>query len=350
VTAQGAGGESAESNERSATPTAPAVAFSQADLTGTWKINMLRTSSDNTGNGWLRATGTADGSGNVTVTSIENSDGTTTGPAPGTLQWTINSSGVVSEIGTSADDNVHMTMTSNKNFIAGTGGSGHNALRIIQKVVPGTTYSNADLQNKSFVIHGLNVGSGNSWNHQDGTTDSSGMLSMTNDWNPSGDRGAQSNVGTISVDGSGTVTIDTLTGFKGFLSAEKKTIVGTWTETKDASTYYDIMIIQISGQTYAAGDLVGTSSHHMLGVGNANFWLHYTVTGAVGGVVTFSDWLDSNGNTTVNAPVNVSINSSGTVTVAENPSYHGTMSFDKKFTVATQTNSNGSYSLQVTTH
>ena len=34
VTAQGAGGESAASNERSATPTAPAAAFSQADLTG----------------------------------------------------------------------------------------------------------------------------------------------------------------------------------------------------------------------------------------------------------------------------------------------------------------------------
>jgi hypothetical protein len=66
--------------------------------------------------------------------------------------------------------------------------------------------------------------------------------------------------------------------------------------------------------------------------------------------VTFSDWLDSNGNTTVNAPVNVSISSSGTVTVAENSSYHGTMSYDKKFTVATQTNANGSYSLQVATH
>ena len=37
VTAQGAGGESAASNERSATPTAPAAAFSQADLTGQWR-------------------------------------------------------------------------------------------------------------------------------------------------------------------------------------------------------------------------------------------------------------------------------------------------------------------------
>ena len=350
VTAQGAGGESAESNERSATPTAPAGAFSQADLTGTWKVNMLSTSSDNTDNGWTRATGTVDGSGNVTVSSVENSDGSVTGPPPGTLQWTIDGSGVVSESGVSGGDNVHMTMTSNKNFIAGTdGGFGRHVLRVIQKVVPGTVYSNADLANKSFAIHQLMVGSNNQWGRQDGTTDAGGMISLANDWSPNGDSGPQANAGTFSVDGSGTVTIDTLPGFKAFLSADKKTIVGVNTETDGPNTFYSLLLFQISGQTYAAADLVGTSSGHTLGVGNANFWSHYTATGAAGGGITFSSWVDSSGGTAPST-VTASISTSGTVTLSD-PSFqfHGTMSFDKKFTVITQTNGVGVYSLSIMT-
>ena len=351
VTAQGTGGESAASNERSATPTAPLGAFSQADLTGTWKVNMLGTSSDGTGNGWVRVTGTADASGSITVSSFEDSSGDTTLPPAGTMQWTIDGSGVVSESGVNADDNVHMTMTSNKNFIAGTGGSGgKNTIRVIQKVVPGTVYSNADLASKSFVIHGLMVGADNTWSWQDGTTDASGMASLSNDWGPGGDQGPQANAGTISVDGSGTVTIDTLPGFQGFLSADKKTIVGAFTETDFGDTWYQLMIIQVSGQTYAAGDLVGTSSGHMLGVGNANFWSHYTATGAAGGGITFSSYVDSSGGTTAPSDVIASITSSGTVTLSD-PSFqfHGTMSFDKKFTVFTQTNGAGVYSLSVMT-
>ena len=350
VTAVGTGGESAESNELTATPTAPAGAFSQADLTGTWKVNMLSTSSDNTDNGWTRATGTVDGSGNVTVTSVLNSDGTTTGPA-GTLQWIIDGSGVVSETGTSAGDNVHMTMTSNKNFIAGTeGGFGRHVLRVIQKVVSGTSYSNADLQSKSFVFHSLMVGADNTWHRQDGTTDASGMMSLANDIGPGGDSGPQANAGTISVNSSGTVTVDTLPGFEGFLSADKKTIVATFTETDAGGTWYQLMIIQITGQTYAAADLVGTSSSHVLGVGNANFWSHYTATGAVGGVITFSSYLDSSVGTTAPSAVTASITSAGTVTLSD-PSFqfHGTMSDDKKFTVATQTNGPGVYTLSIMT-
>ena len=168
VTAQGAGGESAASNERSATPTAPAAAFSQADLTGTWKVILLSSSSDNTADGWDRITGTADASGNLNVTSIEESNGNTTLPPAGTIQFTINGSGVVSESGVNGGDNVHMTMTSNKNFIAGTAGNGFQEIRILQKVVPGTAYSNADLANKSFVLHDLMVGADHSWNRRMG--------------------------------------------------------------------------------------------------------------------------------------------------------------------------------------
>ena len=349
VTAQGAGGESAASNERSATPTAPAGAFSQADLTGTWKVIMLRTSSDNTENGWLRATGTADASGSLTVSSFEDSTGGTTPPPAGSLQWTIDGNGVVSESGVNGGDNVHMTMTSNKNFIAGTGGFFHHELRVAQKVVPGTSYSNADLANKSFVIHQLMVGSNNQWGWQGGTTDASGMISLANDWSPNGNNGPQPNAGTFSVDGTGNVTIDTLPGFKGFLSADKKTIVGTSTETDGPNTFYSLLLFQISGQTYAASDLVGTANGHQLGVGSENFWAHGPFTVAGGGAFTGSPWVDSSGGTSAISGT-ASITSSGTVTLSD-PSlqFHGTMSFDKKFIVDTHTSGPGSYSMMIMT-
>jgi hypothetical protein len=103
------------------------------------------------------------------------------------------------------------------------------------------------------------VGADHTWSRADGTTNASGVVNLLNDIGPGGDRGAQPNAGTFSVDGTGTVTIDTLPGFEGFLSADKKTIVGTSTET-DGGTYYHLMIFQISVQTYAASDLVGTPS------------------------------------------------------------------------------------------
>jgi hypothetical protein len=339
--------------------TAVPVTFSQADLTGTWRINVLRAGSS--GWQWLRATATVDSSGFATVSSFLDSTGSSVPPPANTMQWTINGSGVISESGVNGGEQVQMTMTSNKNFFAGTEGQSGTSrqLRIIQKVVPGTTYSNADLQNKSFVIHGLSMGSGyNEWNHSEGTTNASGMGSLSDDWSPDNsgaavDRGPQSNIGTFSVDSSGTVTI-TENGFQGFLSADKKTIVGVGTDIKSSSTYYNLSIIQITGQTYTAGLLpAGISAAHMLAIGNtapAPFWLHFTSTVASGGVVTLSDWVSSNSGITNPGTTNHgSISASGTVTITEKPTYHGQHSHDGKFTVATQTNASGVYSLQVNT-
>lgn len=338
--------------------TAVPVSFSQADLTGTWRVAMLKAGSNS---GWMRATGTADSSGLITVSSLLDSTGSTTAPPANTLQWTINGSGVVSESGVNGGEQVQMTMTSNKNFIAGTEGQSGDTrqLRIIQKVVPGTVYSNADLQNKNFVIHGLTASTGfNAWNYQHGSTSASGMISLADDWSPDGsgaavDRGPDANVGTFSVDSSGTVSIDTLPEFKGFLSADKKTIVGVWTESKPPSPdNYDLMIIQITGQTYAAGAMpAGIWAAHMLGIGSvpAPFWAHFTTTVASGGGISFSDWVSDPATFSAPASTTGSITSSGTLTVAGIPTYHGQISDDGKFTVGTMTNAAGIYSLQITT-
>lgn len=336
--------------------TAVPVSFSQADLTGTWRVAMLKAGTDK---GWMRATGTADSSGFITVSAFRDSNGDTTLPAAKSIQWTINGSGVISESGVNGGELTQMTMTSNKNFIAGTEGHTGDSrqLQIAQKVVPGTTYSNADLQNKTFVIHGLTVSAGfNAWNYQHGSTSASGMISLSDDWSPDGsgaavDRGPDPNVGTFSVDSSGTVSIDTLPEFKGFLSADKKTIVGVHTEIDGPSTYYDLMIIQITGQTYPAGPMpAGISAAHILAVGvaPAPFWAHFTSTVASGGGITFSNFV-SDPVVTAPASTSGSITSSGTLTIAGDTTYHGQMSHDGKFTVSTMTNDPGIYSLQITT-
>jgi hypothetical protein len=151
------------------------------------------------------------------------------------------------------------------------------------------------------------------------------------------------------VDGNGNVTLIGNSFIHGFMSDDKKTIVVTEGDGSDVGSY----IIQITGQTYTAGPLpAGTSAAHMLAGGStpAPFWLHFTSTVASGGVITLSDWVSSNsGITNPGTTDHGFIDASGTVTITEKPTYHGQVSDDGKFIVATQTNASGVYSLQVNT-
>jgi hypothetical protein len=250
-----------------------------------------------------------------------------------------------------------MTMTSNKNFVVGTGTNGTTPnfsyqLAIAQKEVSGTSYSATDVQSKSFVYHQLSVGTNNRWEYGAGTTNATGAINISSATKPSGTDTPGDVGATISVDGNGVVTMSGtgMATYQGFLSDDKKTIVGT---TTDSGTNYQLMIIQITGKTYTAGPLpAGTSAVHMLACGStpAPFWLHFTSTVASGGVITLSDWVSSYSGMTNPGTTNTGhISSSGTLTIDEISSFHGQVSDDGKFTVATQTLDTGVYSLQVTT-
>jgi hypothetical protein len=331
--------------------------YTQADLTGTWYMNNLSTGN----NKWMRAKFSINSSGVATCLSMSDSGGGISCPSPFDLTLTMNpSTGVITQSGYDASNagTGHMTMTSNKNFAAGTSTNGDSPnykyqLAIMQKVVTGTSYSNADLQGKSFVTHELDVSNtpGDSgWSYSAGTIDGTGLATISsgiNSWgNPS------SGTATISVDANGVVTQNNYPSFQGFLSADKKTIVVT-SSSNGSSPSPQLMIIQITGQTYTAGLLpAGISAQHMLagGVTPAPFWLHFTSTVASGGVMTFSDWVSSNSAVTAPGTTSTgSITSSGTVTIAGNPTYHGQVSHDGKFIVGTQTISSGVYSLSVNT-
>ncbi len=352
----------------------PTGTITQADLTGTWVMHSLWAGSTSK---WNYATGTIDSSGNLIGTNCLDSTGSTTCPTAGQVVWTVNSNGVITASGTGAAPNLAMTMTANKNFIAGTSnhtGSSYTTnagLQIVQKVVPGTTYSSADLQNKSFVVHQLMTSTTGDpeWVYGAGTTDASGNVTLTSEADSKGGvNNGTGPQGKLSVDSNGVVT---LTGsgngndasYNGFLSADKKTIVGTETELDGVT--FDLIITQITGQTYTAGYLpAGTWTQHFIAdVDFTNspdymntpdaFWVAQTQTMTSSGVYTYSNATSSMSGYTPDSGGTASITSSGTVTTTEISKYNGQMSNDGTFCVGTATkvdsDSNNWYFLIVNT-
>jgi hypothetical protein len=155
---------------------------------GTWKEFALTTSAGATA-GWRRRTlKFEDANPGIlfAASSCLNSSGSTACPAAGSLTWTQNAD-VITESGSAADKNVHMTVTSSGNFIAGTGnsaGASYSQLRIALKVLPGALYAGADLQSKTFVFHELVLGSATKWRWGSGYTDAAGAVTLTSLFEP----------------------------------------------------------------------------------------------------------------------------------------------------------------------
>ena len=326
-------------------------AFTQADLEGTWNVHSLTAGS---ASGWSRADVKIDSTKTLSFADCLDSTTSTTCPT-GPIVWTIDTTtGVISETDNTDLTDAHYTMTANKNFIAGTttGDDGSDQLIIAQKKVDGTVYTNADLQSKSFVFHQLNVSptlANNKWEYATGSTSSTGVITISSQTTPPGTTGTNISGVTISVDGSGVVSMSDNETYDGFLSADKKTIVGTVKK----GTEYHMMIIQITdGQSSTTSNIAGTSYGHMLAAGAdpAPFWLHRTLSIA-GGIISFHlSWVSSNSAVTRPAGTQtISIGSSGTATIIGSD-FNGQLSYDGKFMVGTETFATGAFALDVITH
>jgi len=316
-----------------------------AKPSATWKEYVLMTSASAAG--WRRRTlKFSDDNPAIlfAASSCLDSSSSTTCPAAGSLTWTT-SSGVIAESGASADSSVHMTMTSTGNFIAGTGNVGSSsALRVSLKVLPGTVYSSADIQSKSFVFHELIVGSATKWRYGSGATDGARVVTIASQIEPSGPTTPDS-WGTLNVDAAGVVTISGIPTFSGFLADDKKTIVGTYT----SGTTYRLMILQITMRSdYPVGPLPASiwkssilaKSTNIPFVGVQAGWIHCTNTVDSGGNMTFgADWTSNNSLFSSNRPTTAftgSITSSGEVTMTGS-SYNGQASDDWNFLIGTMT-------------
>jgi hypothetical protein len=325
--------------------------FAQADLTGTWHVSSLDGGSRA---GFVRSVITVVSNGTVIFNSYD--DGSNGKPAAVCL--TIDhTTGAVTD--RNHPDN-HLTMAANKKFIAGTlhsSGTSHPGIIIFQKEVPGTSYANSDLQGKGFVYHELKVSSANSddnaWEYGGGRIDSSSKVTRTTKIKPSGAYLLIEDLGSISVDSKGIVSLSNDTAFEGFLSVDKKTIVGTTTKS---SSGLDIMIIiQITdNQSSSTSGVAGTWHNHMLTVGSFNLWAHQTINITDAGIMTFSDWASSNASLAgPTGSETITVASSGTATLSGSDTagmtFNGQVSYDGTFMIATQTLYSGEYSLMVFT-
>jgi hypothetical protein len=258
---------------------AEASVYGQADLAGTWRTNMLRTGTEN---GWVRARLTIGATGVTQCLSYETSTsaGDTTCPADFDLTFTVNpDTGAIIQSGAyAAGDGGHMTMNSDMDFAAGTATAGTNYQIMIAQKEGTTNYSNANLASHNFVVHGMVVGQTNEWWYGTGATDTALVTTMSEEVGPTGAPSATINGVTLAVAVDGVVTLVDALGarasdFEGFLSVDKKTMVGTYT---DINGDYQLMIVQITdGQ--AVANLTGSSYNHLLGVGDDVFWAHHDI-------------------------------------------------------------------------
>lgn len=286
--------------------------FSQPDLVGTWRINMLRAGTDNL---WMRARvkigvdGTAecksmyyssDPTNNLCLIDDPASTDPTVMIADPSFEWifTMDEDGVITQDGSSAPvRGGHMTMNSlRKNFAAGTGTNGTSyQLMIMQKedvavttpaAAAGTThYTAADMYGRSFVFHSLSVGGTNEWRYGQGSTAPvsaaiPGLISQPaadGEYNPAGATGPSLNwVLSLATDGYVTRTdaAGLLTDFQGFLSADERTIVGTYSEGGN----YRMIVIQFTeGQNI--DEMTGYSTNHLLGAatGLTPLWAYHNI-------------------------------------------------------------------------
>lgn len=265
--------------------TATAVSqFSQTDLIGSWRVNMIRTGAEDM---WMRARITVDADGIATCDSMADSNGTVACPAEFDLGFTIDEDGVITQTGANAvADGGHMTMSSSKDFMAGTGTNGTSyQLMVAQKdtlpavVTAATHYNVADVQGRNFVFHSLGVGSPalNEWRYGNGTTSSAGVIAMaaeTGAYVP----GTTMDGVTLVLAPNGVVTdlSGTLAGFEGFMSEDERTVVGTYTGGRGDHTLIVFQIIA-AGQ---AATMTGGAVNHMLATvptGVAFFWAYHDI-------------------------------------------------------------------------
>jgi hypothetical protein len=340
ATAVNAGGESGVSNEVTATPNPPDPVFSQADLAGIWEIRVIRGGASS---GWYSVKASVGITGVVTV----QGSGGSISPLPTVSALSITtgtgaSAGVVTETGAGDNLTFHGKMSSGKNLIVGTSSQGTSfALHIFVK--PGATYSSADLANKTFGYHRIYTGSSNIWEKATGSTNASGQITLATKEDPSGTINPPSapNYTTISVDGTGIVTIGNESTFVGVMSSDKKIIVGTST---DAAGEYSLRIIQMRGQTYTQADLAGTIVPHAFLSDSASSWAYATRVVDLLGNETFVSFLNSDGNTTFGSSFMINVDGAGNISLPGNTDSHGGMlSFGKDLLVRIGDSTSGSF-------
>ena len=320
--------------------------FAQSDLTGTWNMMMFSAGPDVSSNmwwGWFRMNASIDQSGNTTINNSPyvpmSNLGALTLPNPLHVTSTIDSHGVITQSGSDAAGDFHGNMASNKNLMVGVQTNHQNSNNrtiFIAVRQNGTTFSSADISSVNFVYHNITSGYDNIWEYGSGSINSSQQVTLSSCSNSSGNCTLPaSNFTTLSITSTGIVssTADGPT-FQGVMTPDKKTIFAT--QGNGTTKSINIMVLQITGQTFTQSDLAGVWNQNFIISNPTNpAWLYGTMSVDNSGVTNWSSQV-VNGVSQSASSDTVSINSTGTITTSSNSSFNGTVSFNKDMCISTQ--------------
>jgi hypothetical protein len=268
-------------------------------------------------------------------------------PAPGSILWTISSTGVVTESGSGGNATFHGQMSSNKQLVIGTEDWGTDntvTLRVFRKRT-GTVFSTADFANKTFTFHGLRSGWDNTWQYGTGTTDASSVATLTSEFGPAGPR-TDGVGGTFTVNSVGIVTLSTDNTWYGLVTDDKKVMFVIDGVSNDVGFH----VINITGQTYVQSDYEGIYNWFVVRNTPNPAWNPVWVYGKSSvdafGAGTYLSYTDSLGGA---APPEYTrlLSSSGVITDPADATAHGQMAYNKDINVRTNTNTTGRYGIVI---
>ncbi len=318
----------------------PSVAYSSADLVGTWKVHALFIDNPNdlnNFNGWAYGSTTIASDLSSSYTTTNNQGQTSTHNS--TTPFSITSKGRFTVPGTDMDG--FMSADKNLMIITQTDGSGGYNLIIWQKVNPSTVYTTADMQG-TWELHAIQTQPYASWIHgttvMDATGNGTTTVTTVNGQFSQGFSGSMSSTGTITSAGS---------DYNGFMSADKQTIFITQSGINGLCNL-SIMQKKHNAITYSAADMTGIWQVHALAIGtSSSAWTHcqYKINSA--GSVSVSNIMNNN-DPVSNMSSSISIAADGTLT-GFNPSTNaeGFLSIDKTLGINTLTDGSGRYYLGI---
>ncbi|MBF8258863.1 MAG: hypothetical protein HW377_1237, partial [Actinobacteria bacterium] len=208
----------------------------------------------------------------------------------------------------------------------------------------GTAFTSADLANKTFTFHGLRSGTDNNWNYGAGTTDASGVATLTSEVGPAGSL-TPGTGGTLSVGPEGIVTVSDDNTWYGLMTDDKTVIFKIDGSVSDGS--YGFHVIMVTGQTYYQSDYAGIYNWSVIRNRVPNpVWAYGVSSVDAAGTGTYLSYTDSGGGAT---PANYTrvLSASGVVTDPADATAHGQMSYNKDITVRTNTNASGWYGIVI---
>ena len=272
-------------------------------------------------------------------------------PGSKPLQWTIDSTGVVSQFDNNVLTGYHGKMSSDKKLISLVGTQNvmpYTVQMTIARKRTGTVLSNTDLASIPFAYHALVSGSDNNWEYGAGSSNASRQLTITSTMLPPGYTMSLTppNFDTLSVSQAGIVTLFNDNTFYGLMTDDKKVIFTIMNGPTSASSR--LMVIMVTGQTFTQANYAG--AFPFVEFRNLPYLMWAFGIGSIdatgnGSYLSYQDSLLP-GLLPIPPTYIRLLSATGVITDPSDGNFHGQMSYNKDITVQTNT-IRGSHGLNI---